>query len=223
MPSHWSRRGALTLWGAAMLRGRLFASSEKFWNTKDPSQWSDAEIQQLISDSPWAKPVKVRLGIPDPAHDARPWSEAPPIPPRRPPDIIPRLPTATPITALVRCESAQPILDALKLSLPDAFLNCHVIGVSSDILRGLMRAAANRLDDLKPLAILQPHGRDPVNASIIAAHPAPIPTLWFGFPKKEVRLLKNDSEVRFSTSFNGWVVEAKFDSRQMVYRGTQSL
>jgi hypothetical protein len=223
MPQGRTRREVLKLLGGAVVPVPLFASGDEFWNTKDPALWSDAEIHRLISDSPWARQVPVRRGPPDPAHDPRPWQEAPPIEPRRPPAIIPH-PKVALYTSLVRWESAKPILDALKLPLPETLLNCHVIGVSGSVLRRLMHASANRLDDLKTLATLQPRGRSPASATVIEARTgAPIPTLWFGFPKDAVRMAKSDSAARFSTSFDGWKIEAKFHPRQMLYRGTESL
>src|SRR2546423_6780701 len=39
---------------------RLYAFSSDFWNKKEPSQWSSAEIEQLTSKSPWAKEVSVQ-------------------------------------------------------------------------------------------------------------------------------------------------------------------
>ncbi len=57
-----TRRNAL-LTGAGLLltpTGGLFAfGSKDFWNTKDPSEWSDAEVSKLLTKSPWAKEASV--------------------------------------------------------------------------------------------------------------------------------------------------------------------
>ncbi len=33
------------------------APASEFWNSKDPSEWSDEEVGRLLTDSPWAKKV----------------------------------------------------------------------------------------------------------------------------------------------------------------------
>jgi hypothetical protein len=33
-----------------------------FWQTKKFTDWSDKEVQKILRDSPWARPVEVRLG-----------------------------------------------------------------------------------------------------------------------------------------------------------------
>jgi len=37
--------------------GRVYGSNSEFWNKKEPAEWTSAEIDQLISKSPWAKQV----------------------------------------------------------------------------------------------------------------------------------------------------------------------
>ena len=36
--------------------GVFGAKTNEFWNDEDPDKWSSEEIQQLTTDSPWAKP-----------------------------------------------------------------------------------------------------------------------------------------------------------------------
>ncbi len=33
-----------------------------FWQTKKFTDWTDKEVQKILKDSPWARPVEVRLG-----------------------------------------------------------------------------------------------------------------------------------------------------------------
>ncbi len=225
MPHGFSRRDLLTLLGAAVVPEPLSASGGEFWNTKNPSQWTDAEVQRLIFDSPWAKRFTARVGKPDPTHDPRPWPEYPPIKPTRPPPILPKLPLPTPsyLTGVIRWESAKPVLDALRVPLPQTFLDHHVISVSAPVVQILMHASDNRLDDLKYLSTLEAHAFSLGRATIIEPRAASVPTLWFAFPKKSVRIADGDSATRFETSFNGWIVEAKFDPQQMWYRGAESI
>src|ERR1035438_6409557 len=53
-----SRRAMLALAGAALAPWELLeATPSDFWNKKDPSKWSQDEIDQLTTKSPWAKLV----------------------------------------------------------------------------------------------------------------------------------------------------------------------
>ena len=53
----FSRRGVLTLAGAALLSWDSLYASPEFWDKKDPSDWTGEEIDRLTSKSPWAKQV----------------------------------------------------------------------------------------------------------------------------------------------------------------------
>jgi hypothetical protein len=60
--SHLSRRRLFLLAGAG-IAARLplgAGTPPDFWNKKAPADWSDEEIDRLISKSPWAKPVKAQ-------------------------------------------------------------------------------------------------------------------------------------------------------------------
>jgi hypothetical protein len=57
---------------APPLLNKAFASShDDFWNSKDPAQWTDKEVTQILTHSPWAKQASVespgnqgRMGFP---------------------------------------------------------------------------------------------------------------------------------------------------------------
>jgi len=36
-----------------------YAASKDFWNTKEPSEWTSSEVQQLLTKSPWARDADV--------------------------------------------------------------------------------------------------------------------------------------------------------------------
>ncbi len=62
MRGDWgTRRDLFRLAGAAGLVSvnRLYASDSGFWNKKDPSDWTGAEVDQLTNKSPWAKEITV--------------------------------------------------------------------------------------------------------------------------------------------------------------------
>jgi len=52
-----TRRGVLTLAGGAGIAAwsRLYGSNSDFWNKKEPAEWTSAEVDQMITKSPWAK------------------------------------------------------------------------------------------------------------------------------------------------------------------------
>ena len=54
-----TRRGVFMLAGGVGFAawGRVYGSNSEFWNKKEPAEWTSAEIDQLISKSPWAKQV----------------------------------------------------------------------------------------------------------------------------------------------------------------------
>jgi hypothetical protein len=66
-----TRRSVLKLAATATFLTSAFArSKDEFWNAKDPSQWSDKEMTQMLTKSPWAKSASVenpnsgRTGMP---------------------------------------------------------------------------------------------------------------------------------------------------------------
>jgi hypothetical protein len=54
-----TRRRVLALMASAGAT-RLFAASD-FWNKKDPKDWTRDEIDHLVTNSPWAKPVTAQI------------------------------------------------------------------------------------------------------------------------------------------------------------------
>lgn len=60
---------------SATIAGVLCFLALPFWQAREPSQWSDLELQQLLSDSPWAQtlgpvPVVVYLADATPVEEA---------------------------------------------------------------------------------------------------------------------------------------------------------
>ena len=80
---------------------RLFAATE-FWNTKDPSTWTEEEIHMLITKSPWARETAPTFKHADDPTGASSGGGRGGGRRESPPRIY------------VRWESAQPILDALR-------------------------------------------------------------------------------------------------------------
>jgi hypothetical protein len=249
--------------GAGMTAwNRAYAFSSDFWNQKDPSQWSHEEIDRLTTKSPWAKEVSAEyspgegggmggtrsggaggggggwpeggggggglggpriggLGIPGMGGGRgggrgrgggqRPQS----------------------LKGIVRWESAQPILDALKAPLPDAFANHYVISVNGFPLNpGHRRNAQGQgndtgsssqtdddaLDRIKGLTFLEPKGRPGAQPGIAQQQATSgSGSVLFGFAKDILALKPGDDEVTFFTQFGSLKLKTKFNLKEMTY------
>src|SRR5579872_6038478 len=103
--------GLVRAWGAV-----------DFWNRKPAREWSDQEIHQLTTRSPWAQDVRVdaKVGVYAPVPETSQSAGGP-----DKPTIGARTPR------MVVCwDSAQPILDALGNLLPPGLGGHYVIGVT---------------------------------------------------------------------------------------------
>lgn len=247
-----ARRTALRLTAASAawsLAPGLFAASD-FWNRKPPAQWSDREIEQLTTHSPWAK--EVNGDFMSDADYTTNGAEGPQI--GRGGQIErpgadssgqfqmggdhPQMKHREPVT--VRWESAQPIIDAGGTPLSPEFASRWVIGVTG-LPVGIMERRgrgnpANARDDNSPLtlrrrmiealsvgATLEARGKEPAGAGIVRAAPRTADTYLFGFSKDLLPLTAADREVVFILRTGLMEVKAKFELREMIYRGKLAL
>ncbi len=63
----FTRRHILLLGSTAVVGSwaQLIDKESKFWDTKDPLDWSADEIDRLVTKSPWAKAIKASVAQPD--------------------------------------------------------------------------------------------------------------------------------------------------------------
>jgi len=262
-PRVLSRRSAIALAGAGLVSlDSLYASSSDFWNKKDPSQWTGEQIDQLTRKSPWAKSVNAQA--PPGGYGGQGYPNGGGYPGGggggmgRPTIGIggigmPRgrgmgggrgggypgggRSAGTTYKGTVRWESAQPILDALKNPLPDAFAKHYVIGVRDiPLIEDQSRRQDNgdqdssnsdrsttlskrTMDDLKLSTTLQPKGREMVSADVVQQMTPGGTYFLFGFAKDRLDFGKNDREVAFATRLGRILVKAKFDMKEMLYHG----
>jgi len=251
-----SRRGILRLAGGAGIAslGRLYASGD-FWNKKDPSEWTGAEIDQLTNKSPWAKELTITGpaqgsnrggyggggGYPGGGGGGYPGGGGVGFPGGGigfPGGGMGRrrgggggMPGQS-YKAVIRWESAQPILDALKKPLPKGLENHYVISVGGiPVDAGSRRryqsggeddsSQSNQdvLDRMKGVTYLQPKDKRDLQPGIIVQQPANYGDIYFGFAKDLVTLRPEDKEVAFTTSFGTMTVKAKFNLKEMMYHG----
>ena len=219
-----SRRASLKLMAASPLLfapGTLFsAKSSDFWNTEDPSQWTREQIQQLTTDSPWAKPVTAEVKAYSPPSSGGSGG-------RRGVGRMGRSGSSTASTSLpkfpgvVRWVSAKPILLALRLQLPPGFEHHYVIGVSGlPVISGHGEGADNTdsYDLLKESTYLQTKGQEPAQPGLIQADPADTSSLLFGFLNQFLDL-SSAKTATFSSEMNPLSVKVKFDLTRMTYKG----
>ena len=264
------RRSALTLAGACLVSwDNLYAS--EFWDKKDPSQWTGEEIDRLTTKSPWAKSVTAQYapgenrggygqGSPNGGGYPRGGGGGMGGPtigiggigigmPRgrmgggRNGGGYPRPGGNTSnYKGTVRWESAQPILDALKTPLPEAFAKHYVIGVrdiplieerppqpqenpddsgqdSPKLSTPNTTSSKQTLDNLKQFTSLQPKGRDMAQPGVVQQMTPGGTYFLFGFSKEFLDFGKKDHEVEFSTRLGRLLVKAKFDPSEMLYHG----
>jgi hypothetical protein len=200
---------------AALYSARLHAHQSDFWVSKDASQWTPQEIDRLITNSPWAKEIKAgadgmstggrrglrlpRLGGSRflPGNGAKVESGP-----------IPRF------DAVVRWESAAPILDALKTPLPGILDEHYVIALCG------IPPLTGSVDDLTPVTALEVQGRSAMQAAVGMVAPGTnTQTLLFGFAKSRLPLSADDNEILFRTQIGRAPVTARFYPKDMIYRG----
>jgi hypothetical protein len=204
-----SRRQVLGLSGMGLILSSVTArATQEFWDQKDPKDWTQEEIDRLLTRSPWARQVTAAptSGLPRPAVDGGGFGIG--MGRRR------GNPVAHPASgkATVRWESAQPLRDVAKTSLASAFQDHYVIGVYGLDVRG-------DLDDLKQFATLQPKGRELAQAGVVQTQPGTPSGVLFGFSRDLLDLSRDDKEVNFSSQFGQLVVRAKFVPQEMICRG----
>jgi hypothetical protein len=137
----------------------------------------------------------------------------------------------------VRWESAKPVLEALKTPLPDTFTNHYVISVSGfpmmsgrprseddDNRDSTAQASEARLDNLKSLTFLKPKDKEGEQPGLVLQQPSSGGgTYLFGFSKEMMSLTPADKEVTFTTRIGRLDVKAKFNLKEMLYRGELAL
>ncbi len=225
--SNYNRRTLLRLAAAACastLPASLLGSSQDFWNRKDPGEWSHEEIERLTTDSPWAKPMKAEIPLltnQQPQRNSRYNSGQQG---NRPTDeqLSPKF------QGVIRWASAQPIIDALRLKIPAEFADYYVIGVSGlpifsgDATDAVSARGTDPFEALKEITILQPHGKGVVHPGLVRPDKGAGAALFFGFFKRFVEL-DNEKLVTFSTRVGPMEAKARFNLKEMMYRGQLAL
>jgi len=253
-----SRRALLQI-GVFGFTGRLIAA--EFWDQKPPAEWSAKDTDKLMTKSPWAKRASVDTGRGPAAFSgpATPRGDAPmgggrsggPQGGAGQMDDGGAGPGGGPgggaaPEALVRWESARPILDAQKRELPEAFQGSYAISVTGFPLGGGprpggapggpggagpgagggfnlegMRAAQQAsFEKAKETTRLERKGKDPIHASVISQNGRALVIL---FPRGAQPIDLDDKEVTLVVQVGLPTMKVKFNLKDMVYKGKLEL
>jgi len=139
----------------------------------------------------------------------------------------------------VRWESAEPIIASKPPAMPEGFDKHYVVAVvgfpelgtphrvydDSESSSGPSNSGSNSqsgeldksfADELKQYTILQPKGRDLAQAGIVKRK---LGNYYFGFSKELISLDSGEHEVDFSTRIGRLAIKAKFNMKEMMFKG----
>jgi hypothetical protein len=205
----------------AVVPTELFAASD-FWNQKIPSDWSSAEIQQLLNKSPWAKDGSITdTAQTGPLSSARPSSRRGGRGAANQSGAAGTTGASIKWKATVRWESAVPIRTALNREAPGQDPPEYILNVLGNV-PGV--DPNSNVDNLKDNTKLE-HKGDEIRPNRI--EPAPKNDLsaegtLFYF-SRVLALKLEDREVTFSTKLGPLDVKCKFALHEMLYRGKMEL
>jgi hypothetical protein len=208
----------------------LCSPASEFWNEKKPEEWTDAEIQELLTRSPWAKEGAVsvfggtgglinrngamnRSGSMSSGSSGRQRTNTTQTQSGDAPDLR--------YKAIVRWQSALPIREALKEKSMAAAQDSYIVAVVGDLALAdpdaddAQREA--RLDMMKQATRLERRGGAIPLTNIETVKK--LGTLFY-FPRAEPI---KDGQVTFDTKLGPVEVRCRFTVKDMMYRGKLEL
>jgi hypothetical protein len=240
--------------GAFGLGARYLAAAEA-WEKKTPAEWDAKDIEKLMNKSPWAKKFPVDTGRGPAAFSGvgapkgsggggggrgGPQGGGGDLADDGPPGGGGGGAMGGAPEALVRWETAVPILEAQKRQLPEPFRGNYAISIAGFPLGGgpggprpggpgapggapnleAMRAAQQTaLDKGKDTTWLERKGKDPIHPAIIA--PAGRAILLI-FPQTQPIQIE-DKDVTLVVRIGVAEMKAKFHLKDMLYQGKLEL
>lgn len=215
----FSRRASVKLLASSfLLTGEVdviaVAKTIDFWNKQQPDTWTKDEIQQLITESPWAKPVVAENRANSPQSSMGGGGRRGRGGRNTSPDA-----TIAKFPGYVRWLSAKPMMLAMKLRFPPDFAGHYVIGLSGmPMISGHGDGeSGDSFDALKEVTYLEVKGQEHAQPGVIQQDPSDTSTLLFGFLHQFLDL--SVAKVAEFKTINGpFEIKAKFDLKQMKYR-----
>ena len=213
--------------GLFLMPWLLFAAG--FWDTKPFPEWSDKELQKLMTDSPWVRQIRGKI-------NAQPSDEPGQA---QIPDLSGPTSAAAPsLPVMLRWISALPVKqgemrarfgkdaatapEARKfLEQPRTFYILAVAGIPGYLIS--KGGADNAKEAIARSTILTLKGKPSMQPTVVEFAPAGLNvTVMLGFPRSNEITLA-DEEVAFSTVIGTVLVRYKFKLKDMVVRGKLEL
>jgi hypothetical protein len=238
MPSNALRRLAIA--GVACA---LALNAGEVWNSKDYTQWSDDDINQILTNSPWAKKTNVTLdtqgvgqsrGDRDGTGSVRGRTGTMGTPGNsgggeyggngggvygRKPDL----------TVVVRWDSALPVLLARRKSEANENTEKYAIGIVG-LAKPHLRTPADPADDseirdqLIYATRLVRKGKEPLPPEDVQFdHENGVSVIRFIFPRTNDPISLDDKEVSFQTQVGPAKIEQKFKVKDMAFKNKLAL
>jgi hypothetical protein len=205
----------------------LSSPASEFWNERKPEDWTEAEIQEILTRSPWAKEGAVSVfggaggsllnrngamnrngGMTNTGRQRGTQTTSG--------DAVDLR-----YKAIVRWQSALPILEALKEKPAPAMAESYIIAVVGDLAMADPEAddaqRESRLDMMKQYTKLEKHGGALPLTNVETVKK--LGTLFY-FPRAEPI---KDGQVTFTTKLGPIEVKCKFPVKEMMYHGKLEL
>ena len=231
MTTHLSRRAFVTGLGfTAVAHGW----AKEFWSDKKPADWTEDEVQQMLSKSPWARDASIFDTSTHKGVSSAPYAGGAYGRRRYESPDGKSLPTVAGIKgwgATVRWESALPVRDAMKAPKTADVDENYIIALVGDIPGASVPtdddSAAERqqkMDVLKESTRLERRD-DPLELQRVKIAPrtplTPSGTLYYF--SRVLPITPEDKQVTFVTKVGPLEVKCKFTLRDMLYHGNLEL
>lgn len=206
------------------------AAGKGFWNEKKPEEWTPAEVQTLLTDSPWARKASVSFfGGPDgPLASLRSGERRGRNGSR---SVAPPTSSSSVLwEAVVRWESALPIRQAMKAPPDPDLADNYILNVAGNL--PTMEAVSDEdsaarqsaLDMLKEYTKFERQGDLlTLNRVDLAPKTAVSAAGTLFYFSRVIPLRLEDKQVTFSTKMGPIEVKCKFTLKDMMYRGALEL
>ena len=203
----------------------LASAAKEFWDEKFPEDWTAAEVQLIVNDSPWAQKAEVkfnggpggtagfsRSGYYSPADQVKYSGGA-------------ATPSPGTFHALVRWASAKPVCAANK-GTPDGASQFYMLSLTGDFPDAAKPSEGadpvvetERGDMLRSYTKLDRTG----DAPIYLDHIQPVAGGEMYYFSRMDPIKPSNKEITFSTKIGALEFKAKFQLKDMLYRGKLEL
>ncbi|MDP9172061.1 MAG: hypothetical protein M3N54_15695 [Acidobacteriota bacterium] len=231
MTTRLSRRAFVTGLG---FTAATYGWARDFWNDKKPADWTEDEIQQMLTRSPWAREASIFDSATHKGVSSAPYAGGIYGSRRYESPDGKSLPTVRGLKgwgAIVRWESALPVREAMKAAkLADAEKN-YIIALIGEIPAASVPSEDDdgaerqrKLDVLKESTRLERRD-DPLELQRVKIAPrTPLsPSGTFYYFSRMLPITAEDKQVTFVTKVGPLEVKCKFTLRDMFYHGSLEL